>query len=136
MTILMLQIAGVALLALAASHVFFPRQFDWRNDLQRLSLLNRQIFISHCIFLVMMLVMMGLLSLLYARDLVQPSPVNRAVTGGLALFWGLRFLAQHLFYSPQHWRGNRFRTIMHVAFSLLWVYLCATYSLAWLAAGQ
>jgi hypothetical protein len=66
MLIWMLRIAGVSLVALGLLHGFFPKRFAWKEELARLSLLNRQIFYVHCAFLVMILVMMGLLSMFYA----------------------------------------------------------------------
>ena len=39
-----LQLAGAALLLLCGLHGVFPSRFDWKNDLARLSQLNREIF--------------------------------------------------------------------------------------------
>ena len=39
--------------------MFFPRQFRWREELARLSLLNRQIFLVHTFFIVLVVTMMG-----------------------------------------------------------------------------
>ena len=39
-----LRVAGAGLIVLALAHVLFPRRFAWREELPRLSLLNRQIF--------------------------------------------------------------------------------------------
>ena len=54
-----LRITGALLLGLAAAHVAFPRRLHWKEELARLSPLNRQIFLVHCLFIVLMLVMMG-----------------------------------------------------------------------------
>ena len=40
---------------LVVVNLFVPRRFHWREELARLSLLNRQIFQAHSIFLVLML---------------------------------------------------------------------------------
>lgn len=130
MTITLLQLTGISLIGLGLLHVAFPKRFNWKEEFERVSLLNRQIFYVHCLFLVIILVMMGLLSLLYAQELVQPSPVNRALLGGLTFFWGLRLVIQWFGYSPQLWRGNRFNTIMHFVFTGLWLFYTITYALA------
>jgi hypothetical protein len=39
-------------------------------------------------------------------------------------------LAQWFAYDAAIWRGDRFRTVMHVAFSALWIYVTATYGMA------
>jgi hypothetical protein len=46
------------------------------------------------------------------------------------VFWLCRLFAQFLVYDSEIWRGRRFYTTMHVAFSLLWVYVVATYGTA------
>jgi hypothetical protein len=74
--------------------------------------------------------MMGLLTLLFAPVLLQPSSLTTAILGGLAFFWLVRLAFQFFFYSPALWRGNRFNTTMHVLFSCLWVYFTTIFSLA------
>ncbi len=129
--VILLKITGLALIALGLIHGFFPKRFQWKEELGRISLLNRQIFYVHCVFLVLTLVLMGLLSFFYAEELVKPAPVNRAVLGGLTFFWGFRLFAQWFIYSPELWRGHRFNTVMHGAFTLLWLLFTGTYAVAW-----
>ena len=89
-----LRVAGVLQLALAAAHAPFPRWFNWGTELGRLSLLNRQIFIVHGLFIVLVIVMFGLLSVLAAGALVEPGPLAPYICGGLAAFWLARLYAQ------------------------------------------
>lgn len=125
-----LKIAGVLLLALAALHVTFPRRFHWKEELTRLSLLNRQIFLVHCLFIGLLLVLMGLLSLTATDALMAPSPLARAVLGGMAFFWLVRLIVQFFVYSPALWRGDRARTAAHAGFAMFWSYLVAVYGWA------
>ena len=126
-----LKIAGLLLLALAAAHGYFPRRFAWRAELARLSLINRQIFIVHCLFIVLVLILMGLLSLVYTATLIQPTPLARPVLAGLTLFWLVRLLAQFFIYDPSLWRGNRANTIVHVLATLLWLYFVLVFGWTW-----
>jgi hypothetical protein len=71
------------------------------------------------------------LSLGYASALLEPSPLARAVLFGLMLFWGVRLLVQWFVYDWQLWRGNRFHTIVHFAFTGLWTYAACVYGWAW-----
>ena len=128
---LYLKIAGVLLLALAVAHGFFPRRFAWRTELARLSLLNRQIFIVHCLFIVLTLVLMGLLSLFYTAALSEPTLLARPVLAGLTIFWLARLLAQFLIYDSSLWRGHRLNTIVHVLATLLWSYFVFVFGWAW-----
>lgn len=125
-----LRTAGVLLLTLASLHVFFPRHFRWREELAPLSTLTRQMFLVHVAFIVLMLIMMGLLSVLYADALVEPTPLARAVLVGISTFWGLRLLVQWFVYDQSLWRGQTFNTAVHLVFTALWAYLAGVYGWA------
>jgi hypothetical protein len=122
-----LHAAGVLLGLLVVLNLFVPARYGWRDDLSRLSLLNRQIFQVHAIFIVVVLAMLSGLLLCCAPALLEPAPLSRAVLSGLTAFWGLRLYMQFCFYDPRIWRGKRFETAMHVVFSLLWIYLVAVF---------
>ena len=78
----------------------------------------------------MAVTMMGAFSLMFARALVEPQPLSRAILAGMVLFWGSRLVAQFTAYESAIWRGDRFRTRMHGAFSMFWVYVTGTYGMA------
>jgi hypothetical protein len=126
-----LRIAGALLIALGLAHGFFNRYFNWSTETARLTLLTRQVFYVHCFFIGVILVLMGALSTLYAGELLKRTPLSHAICGAFAAFWILRLLAQWFVYDSRIWHGSRFRTTMHWTFSLLWIYLAATYSSAW-----
>ena len=128
--LLNLRAAGVLLAALAVVNLFVPSRFDWRTDLSRVSLLNRQIFQAHSVFLVLILALSSALLLTSADALLEPSRLSRAILLGLTIFWGLRMVMQWFFYSSDIWRGNRFFTTMHVVFSMTWIYLTGVFSVA------
>jgi hypothetical protein len=126
-----LRIAGVLLLLLAAVHLVLPRKLGWREDLAKLTLLNRQIFRVHVAFLMLTLILFGLLALLYTADLLAPSRLATAVLCGLTLFWGARLLTQHLVYDASLWRGHRRNTIVHLLATLLWLYFTVVFGWGW-----
>jgi hypothetical protein len=125
-----LRAAGVLLAALVVVNVFVPSRFGWRTDLSRVSLLNRQIFQAHSVFLVLILALSSALLLTSPDALLEPSRLSRAILFGLTIFWGLRMVMQWFFYSPDIWRGNRLFTTMHVVFSMTWIYLTGVFSVA------
>ncbi len=126
-----LRIAGALLLLLAAAHVFFPKQLGWKEDLAKLTLLNRQVFLVHVGFIMLILVLFGVLALGFTADLVAPSRLAAAVLGGLTLFWGLRLITQQFIYDRSLWRGNRRNTVLHVLATLLWCYLTIVFGWGW-----
>jgi len=127
---LQLQIVGLLLVLLGLSHAFFNRYFGWQQELASVSLLTRQVFFVHTFFIAFGVALCGAVSLVYAGALLQPGPLSRAILAGMAVFWLCRLLAQFFAYDSAIWRGNPFRTRMHIAFTVLWIYVTTTYLLA------
>jgi hypothetical protein len=125
-----LRAAGVVMAALVVANLLVPRRFHWPEELARLSLINRQIFQAHSIFLMLTLALFSLLLLTCAEALLEPTRLARAVLIGLTVFWGLRMLMQWFFYSPAIWRGHRAYTAMHWVFSATWIYVTTVFAAA------
>jgi len=128
--LLHLRLTGVVMASLVVVNLFVPRRFNWREEMSRLSLLNRQIFQAHSVFLVLTLALFAALLLTSSAALLEPSRLSRAILVGLTIFWGLRMLMQWWFYSPLIWRGHRFNTVMHCVFSAVWVYVTSVFAVA------
>src|SRR5205814_10278330 len=94
--ITLLRLAGFALLGLFVLNFFVPARFHWREELARLSLINRRIFQVHAIFIALLLLLMGLLLVTLPRALLEPSPLASAILGGLRSSWFARLLMQWL----------------------------------------
>ena len=125
-----LLVVGLLLMVLGLSHVFFNRYFGWDVELTRVSLFTRRVFFVHTFFIAMTVTMMGAFCAVYAGVLVEPQVLSRAILAGMVVFWGSRLVAQFTAYESAIWRGDRFRTLMHVAFSILWVYVTGTFGIA------
>jgi hypothetical protein len=125
-----LKIVGALLLALGLAHSMFGWYFQWQRELARLSLLTRQIFLVHCFFIALLVVMIGLCSLFYTHELLGSGALSRVVLAGFVVFWLIRLAFQFLVYDPAIWRGRRFYTVMHVVFSIFWIYVVLTYGAA------
>lgn len=122
-----LRIAGALQILLALAHLAFPHRFRWPEELARLSLLNRQIFVVHTLFVCFVLVLFGALSLLAPDTLLERTRLAHFVNGGIAAFWALRLFCQWFVYDRRLWRGKRFETAVHVVATVLWLYLTLVY---------
>jgi hypothetical protein len=118
-----LRIVGAVMALLVVMHAFVPGRLRWREELARLSTINRQIFKVHTMFIVLLLALFAVLFTAYAEALLEPGPLSRAVLTGLTVFWTLRLLTQWFVYSPEVWRGNRFNTVVHAVISMVWIYV-------------
>lgn len=121
-----LKIIGVLLIALSLVHIVFPRYFNWKLELQSLSLINRQMMSVHTLFIALTVFLMGFLCLTSSRELVQTN-LGKKILLGFGLFWTVRLIIQFFGYSAELWKGKKFETSVHIIFSLLWTYLSAAF---------
>ena len=127
-----LKIIGVLQIGLALLHAFFPKRFGWKEELGSLSILSRQMMYVHTLFIALTIFLMGILCLTSAADLINTS-LGKRVSLGLAIFWATRLLIQFFGYSSQLWRGKVFETIMHIIFSIFWIYMSVVFIALWLS---
>lgn len=115
------EIIGTILIALALVHVIFPKYFNWDTELKKLSLINRQMMTVHTFFIALVVLLMGLLCLTSSTDLVE-TQLGKTISLGLGIFWVVRLFVQFFGYSSKLWRSKTFETVIHILFSLLWIY--------------
>ena len=120
--ILHLNIIGFMLVSLALVHFIFPRYFDWKNQLDKLGLINKQMVYVHTFFIALMVLLMGVLCITSATEL-RHDKLGGKLCLGLGIFWGCRLVIQFVGYSSLLWRGKRFETIVHILFIFLWTYI-------------
>lgn len=125
-----LRFSGLLLILLGVAHAGFGRRLNWKLDLAKLTLVNRQIFLVHCFYIALLLVMMGCLSLFLANSLLQPQPLPRAFLGGMTLIWSSRLFIQWRVFDQSLWRDDRFNRRIHYLFSLIWTYLMVVDAIA------
>jgi len=126
-----LKIVGTLLIALSLMHIIIPKYFKWAQELTSLSLITKQILYVHTFFIAFVVLLMGLLCLSYSFELVY-DPFGRIISLGLFGFWLTRLIFQFLVYSPKVWRGKRFETVMHVMFSITWLYFTIVFFFCYL----
>ncbi len=125
-----LQIVGVMLIALAGVNVALPAVFKWREELQKVDQLARQVFFVHLGYIAFVILLMGLLSLLYADALLHAGELGRAILAGLSVFWLSRLIVQWFGYDRRLWLGDRARTVVHVIVTFVWAYFAIVYGWA------
>ncbi|TVZ15335.1 hypothetical protein JM81_1563 [Maribacter sp. MAR_2009_72] len=123
---LQIKIIGGVLILLALIHIIFPRYFNWKEELNKLSLVNKQIMTVHTIFIALTVLLMGLLCLTSTKELIETN-LGKTISFGFAIFWTIRLFIQFFGYSTSLWNGKTFETIIHVIFSVLWFYLSGVF---------
>lgn len=118
-----LRISGGLFVILGFAHVGFGKRLNWREDLAKLSVVNRQIFVLHSFYIALLLVMLGSLLLFLTDALLQPSPLSKALLGAMTLLWTIRFGVQWLFFERSIWEGHAANRRIHYLLMLFWAYV-------------
>jgi len=113
---------GIVLIVLGFIHAIFPKQFNWKQELASLSMINREMMYIHTFFIAFALVLVGMLCLTSSVELVN-TPLGKRVSLGLGIFWFVRLYVQFFGYSAATWKGKPFETSVHIVFTGFWAYL-------------
>jgi len=123
-----LKITGILLIILALIHALFPKYFNWKQELNSLSIINRQLMYVHSFFIGFVVLLMGVLCLTSANELIETT-LGKRISLGIGIFWTTRFFIQFFGYSAKIWKGKTFETTVHILFSFLWTYFSVLFSL-------
>lgn len=127
-----LSIIGYLLVLLAIIHLIFPKYFNWKQDLNGLLLINRQMMYVHTFFIALVVLLIGLLCLTAPNELCE-TKLGSKIALGLFLFWFIRLLIQFFGYSSLLWKGKKLETTIHVCLTILWTYMSIVFfSLYWM----
>lgn len=119
---------GAVQLLVASANVFAFKKFSYRQHLQNLPLVMRQVFLVQNFYIMLAQVGFSLLCFGFADELVSGRMMGQCICGFLALFWGSRVLLQLFYYDRSLRRANRGFDIL---FLLADGYLAAVF--AWAA---
>ena len=97
----LLLIAGFGHFAILIASALVPETLNWRQELARLGALTRQIVWVHGIFIVLVIIGFGVISIVNARPLSDGSAISRSVCGFVAVFWAARLVVQFLVFDAK-----------------------------------
>lgn len=119
-------LAGLGQLGLAAGSLAIPRVLGWREETMRLTRLTRQVFWTYAGYIWGTNVLMGALSALAPALLLSGTPLARAVSCYIALYWGARLVIQ-LFWFDRSVATTRTLRLADAALTALFLFLTVTY---------
>jgi hypothetical protein len=119
--------AGGVQLLIASANFFLPKELDYRGNLAKLSPIVREVFLVQAAYIVLILVAFAGLCFAFAGELAGGSPLGRALSAFLALFWGLRFCIQMLYYEASLKQRH---PVLNGMFLLAFMYLTGVFAVA------
>jgi hypothetical protein len=104
---LLIRFGGMLHFGLLIAGALVPLVLKWGTELVTLSRLTRQIVWTHGVFIVLVIVGFGCLSLLLPEALASGTPLARSLCGFIALFWLGRLMLQIFYFDAEshlsHW---------------------------------
>jgi hypothetical protein len=90
-------IGGFYHIAFAVFHLLFWRLFDWKNDLRRLSFINRGVMQILNLRIIYVFLVIAFLSFFFAENLLS-TVLGKAIMTAISLFWLMRAAEQIVFF--------------------------------------
>ncbi|MBI1902802.1 MAG: hypothetical protein HYS13_17020 [Planctomycetia bacterium] len=126
--------AGAGQLCVLVASSLVPLRLSFPKELGTLPKLHRQLFWTYGGYVVATIVALGLVSLLFARELAGGSGLARAVCGYIALFWGVRLSLQTVFDVKPHltawWLKLGYHTLTALFLSFTVIFAVAALGIA------
>lgn len=123
-----LRAAAAAQLGIALLNLALPKIMKWRDELNRMPLLIREVFHVHAWFISVTLVIFAVITWRFADEMTT-NAACRWLAAGIGLFWAFRTVLQLTYYSSSHWRGRPGRTAIHITLLLIYGGFAAVYVL-------
>jgi hypothetical protein len=122
-------IGGVLSLLMAFFHTRFYKMFNWKTDFENLSLPNSRILYTIHIALLLIFVVIGVISIIYANELSQSAGLSVGLNCLLSIFWLWRFIWQLVYFKVE--KGQKLPFIS-VLLSVIFILLFASYFIPFL----
>lgn len=120
--------AGLAQFGILTASALVPIRLNWRQELQALPRLQRQMYWVYGGYVVLSIIAFGLISTFNAAELAAGGGLARAFCGYVAVFWGIRLTLQWVFDVEEHltawWLrlGERMLTVMFTLFTIVYAW--------------
>lgn len=117
--------AGFCQLAVLIASALVPIRLRWKDDLQVLPKLHRQLYWIYGGYVVLGISSLGLISIVNAGELARGSLLARSMCAYITLFWGIRLSLQTVLDVGPHlttwWlkAGYHTLTVLFVSFTTL-----------------
>jgi len=127
---LLILIGGVLHFGILTASVCVPRVLNWKQSLAGLDPLSRQVIWVHGIFLALVIVAFGALSVTLSSELASGSLLARAICLFIGLFWAARLAVQFCVFNAKPHLSNLPLKLGYNGLTAVFVYHSVVYSIA------
>jgi hypothetical protein len=123
-------LAGAGQVVLSAGSLAIPGILDWRNQLNNVRSIIKQMFWTYAGYILGINLSFGLISVFLAQDLVAGSALAKAITGFIAIYWISRILIQFFYFDRNDFPKGSYYRVAEIALVALFFSLSIVYGYA------
>ncbi|NNE90438.1 MAG: hypothetical protein HKN23_02220 [Verrucomicrobiales bacterium] len=124
-------LAGIAHFGILVASANAPKALNWRENLEPLPKLLRQMFWVYGWFIVLMIVSFGTITFVHLDTLATAgNELARWVCGLIAVFWFVRLMVQFFVFDAKPFLTNWFYKAGYHGLTLVFTFLTAVYTWA------
>lgn len=128
---ILLYLAGIAHFGILIASATAPKALNWKVHLDKLPLLLRQMFWVYGVFIVIMIICFGIITLIFAPKLAEGNnTIGKAVCILIAIFWGTRLAVQFFVFDAKPWLTNWIYKTGYHLLTLIFIFITAVYTWA------
>jgi len=128
---MLLLVAGALHFTILIASALVPRVLDWRANLALLHPFLRRLFWVYGVFIVLVIIGFGTLTLLDSAAMAADEPVARSLAALIAIFWFARLLVQLFVFDCRAFLTTPLLKIGYHCLTLVFVYFTIIYG--WVA---
>jgi hypothetical protein len=117
-------VAGIIQVGMLLANFYLPGKLKYRENLKLVAPIVRQVFISHAIYIIGVVLLFTLITFGFAPDLASGHGLGRFLAASMCIFWICRIPLQMFYLDRELRRQNR---LGDVAMLLGLAFLAATY---------
>lgn len=122
-----LWLAGAGHFAVLIASFQVPYRLHWKQDLNKLTPLNRKLMWVHGAFTVYTIISFGALTILLHDDILRGQRSAVAMAAFIGMYWLLRVVVDFTYYDHSDWPKGRALAAGHILLTSLFIFLSATY---------
>lgn len=124
-----LWLAGIGHFVVLLAGIQVPVRFKWKEELPRLSAMNRKLMWVYSAYIFFIIASFGTLTLVFHDEFLAGSPVALGLALVIALMWTGRLMIDLVYYKHSDWPQGKGFVIGHILLTTLFIAVAATYIL-------
>lgn len=125
----LLLLSGLAHFGILIASALTPKVLDWKREMAPLHPFLRRLFWVYGVFIVLVIIGFGTLTLFFANEMAEGQLVARSLAGFIAIFWNVRLIVQWFVFDARPFLKNAWLKMGYQLLTVAFVCLTAVYAI-------